>query len=130
MDGILALQISHGIGYDTAFLLRSEYKLDSFYRFHFLAAEFSVASGNDNHGIRRNPMALPDYVPALVVRVLGNGTGVDEINVSLLVPGDNLKSMGDEPPLVGGGLRKVELASECEKGDCHLIVVKYLSCQN
>ena len=56
-------------------------------------------------------MDFTDNVAALLLRSLGNGAGVDEVDIGLVLPVHDFEPVGDEASFVCRSLSVVQLAT-------------------
>ena len=105
----------HCVRNHTGLLLGSEHKRHTVYGQQIVPAELGVAACDDDPGSGGDPVHLPDHIAALLLGPLRDRASVDQVDISLLLPRDDLKAVRRETSLVSRCLGVVELAAECQK---------------
>jgi hypothetical protein len=71
-------------------VLSADDQVDSFQFLKGLCAGLSIATGHGDEGVGRNPPEIAHEMPAVGFRILGDGAGIEDGEITRLPEFDNL----------------------------------------
>jgi hypothetical protein len=98
--------------------------VDIRYARHFVRAHLRVAAGDEDAGGGTPPLRAPDELPRLPIGAVGDGAGVDDVEIRLVLERDD-RVPPFQTRLDNGGIVLIDLAAERRDGDAHGLVTGF-----
>src|SRR5262249_21326705 len=84
----------------------------------FVGAHLRVAAGDEHARGGTAALRAPDELPRLPIGAVGDGAGVDDVKIRLVLERDN-RVPSLQPRLDHGGVVLIDFTAECRDGDAH-----------